>query len=53
MSDEQTPREIIAKLAAMSDEEFHQFMAWHFEQSCKQPIPDEALTSAYSKGEEK
>jgi DNA-binding GntR family transcriptional regulator len=34
---EQTPREIIAKLAAMSDAEFSAFMARHFEQLCKRP----------------
>jgi len=39
---DQTPREIIAKLAAMSDAEFSQFMAWQFEQSCKRPVPKES-----------
>jgi hypothetical protein len=34
----QTPREIIAKLAAMSDGEFNAFMHWHFQQLCKQPV---------------
>jgi hypothetical protein len=38
---EQTPREIIATLAAMSDKEFSQFMAGHFEQLCKRPEPKE------------
>ena len=52
MSNKQTPREIIAKLAEMSDEEFSQFMAWHFARLCKQPLPaDPELSSAYSKGE--
>lgn len=43
MSDkpDQTPREIITKLAAMSDAEFNAFMAWHFEQLCKRPLPKE------------
>lgn len=34
---EQTPREIIAKLAAMSDEEFSAFMHWNFNRICKEP----------------
>jgi hypothetical protein len=38
MSDKQTPREIIEKLAAMTDEEFSQFMARHFEQLCKRQV---------------
>jgi hypothetical protein len=37
MTDKQTPREIIEKLAAMTDAEFSQFMARHFEQLCKRP----------------
>jgi hypothetical protein len=32
------PREIIEKLAAMTDAEFSQFMARHFEQLCKRPV---------------
>ena len=39
---EQTPREIIARLAAMSDQEFNAFMARHFAQKCKQPLPKES-----------
>ena len=36
---EQTPREIIAKLAAMSDKEFSDFMLWNFMRICKEPLP--------------
>jgi hypothetical protein len=36
---EQTPREIITKLAAMSDAEFNAFMSRHFAQKCNQPSP--------------
>ena len=36
---EQTPRDIIAKLAAMSPEEFSRFMAWHFQRICSKPLP--------------
>jgi len=39
---EQSPREIIAKLAAMSDAEFNAFMSRHFAQKCKQPLPKAA-----------
>jgi len=39
---EQSPREIFAKLAAMSDEEFNAFMSRHFAQKCKQPLPKES-----------
>jgi hypothetical protein len=42
MSDEQTPREKIAKLAAMSPEEFNRFMLWNFTRICKQPLLDTA-----------
>jgi hypothetical protein len=35
---EQTPREMIAKLAAMSPEEFNRFMAWNFNRICKLPL---------------
>jgi len=38
MTDKQTPREIIEKLAAMTDAEFSQFMARHFEQLCKRQV---------------
>ena len=38
MTDKQTPSEIIEKLAAMTDAEFSQFMARHFEQLCKRPV---------------
>jgi hypothetical protein len=37
---EQTPREMIAKLAAMTDEEFDQFMHEHFDRICRQKAPD-------------
>jgi hypothetical protein len=36
---EMTPREKIAKLAAMSPEEFNRFMLWNFIRSCKEPSP--------------
>jgi hypothetical protein len=36
---EQTPREIIEKLAAMSPEEFNYFMMEHFKRLCRQPLP--------------
>jgi hypothetical protein len=36
---EQTPQEIIAKLAEMSNAEFNAFMNWHFKQLCKRPLP--------------
>jgi hypothetical protein len=36
---EQTPREKIAKLAAMPPEEFNRFMRWNFERICKKPLP--------------
>jgi len=41
MGDEgkQTPREIIARLADMTDEEFGQFMHQHFNRICRQPPP--------------
>lgn len=39
MSDEMTPREKIAKLAAMSPEEFSRFMMWNFNRICKEPLP--------------
>ena len=44
MSDkpDQTPREIITKLAAMSDQEFNAFMSRHFAQKCNQPSPKES-----------
>src|SRR5271163_1988157 len=35
---EQTPREIIARLAAMSPEEFNQFMGRHFDSLCGQTL---------------
>lgn len=37
---EQTPREIIAKLAALSPEEFDRFMHGHFQRLCRQPLPN-------------
>jgi hypothetical protein len=48
MTDKQTPREIIEKLAAMTDAEFSQLMARHFEQLCKRPV-----TRPQRTGEEK
>ena len=33
---EQTQREMIARLADMSDEEFDRFMHWNFNRICKQ-----------------
>ena len=38
---EQSPRDIIAKLHAMTPKEFSRFMHWHFEQLCKRPITSE------------
>lgn len=38
---EQTPREMIAKLAAMSPEEFNAFMRWNFNRICKLPLPQD------------
>ena len=35
---DQTPREIIAKLAAMSPEKFNQFMGRLFDSLCRQPL---------------
>jgi hypothetical protein len=43
---DQTPREIITKLAAMSDAEFNAFMAWHFEQLCKRRVASEDVGCA-------
>jgi len=43
---EQTPCEIIAKLAAMSDKEFSQFMAAHFARLCAKPLPPQKLDGA-------
>jgi hypothetical protein len=37
---EQTPREMIAKLAAMSPEQFSAFMHWNFNRICKLPLPE-------------
>jgi len=37
---EMTPREIIARLADMTDEEFGQFMHSHFDRICRQKAPD-------------
>lgn len=39
---EMTPRERIAKLAAMSDEEFSAFMHWNFNRICKLPLPEDS-----------
>jgi len=39
--DEQTPREKIAKLAAMSPEEFNAFMRWNFNRICQLPLPED------------
>ena len=43
MADEpaQTPREMIAKLAAMTDAEFDRFMHQHFNRICRQPPPQD------------
>ncbi len=38
----QTPREKIAKLAAMSDEEFSAFMRWNFNRICQLPLPEDS-----------
>lgn len=42
MADEEkpeiTPREKIAKLAAMSPEEFNAFMMWNFTRACSAPL---------------
>ena len=35
---EQTPREKIARLAAMSPEEFNRFMLWNFNRICREPL---------------
>jgi hypothetical protein len=37
---EQSPREIIEKLHAMSPEEFNRFMHENFARLCKQPLPN-------------
>ena len=37
---EMTPREKVAKLAAMSPEDFNRFMLWNFNRICKQPRPN-------------
>lgn len=37
--DKQTPREIVAKLAAMTPEEFNRFMHEHFQRLCARPLP--------------
>jgi hypothetical protein len=34
----QTPVEMIAKLAAMSDADFNIYMHWHFQQLCKKRL---------------
>jgi hypothetical protein len=43
MTDEEKPemtaREKIAKLAAMSPEEFNRFMLWNFNQVCREQPP--------------
>jgi hypothetical protein len=46
---EMTPREKIAKLAAMSDEEFNAFMMWNFQRVCKEPLPLVVVTPAMDK----
>jgi hypothetical protein len=40
---EQTPREIIEKLNAMSPEEFNRFMHDHFRALCSRPLPNGEL----------
>ena len=42
---EMTPREKIAKLAAMSDEEFSAFMRWNFHRICQSPPPEDSHPS--------
>lgn len=42
---EMTPQEKIAKLAAMSPEEFNAFMRWNFNRICKLPRPEDAVSS--------
>jgi hypothetical protein len=37
---EQTPREKIARLAAMSPEEFNRFMHWNFNRICKESMDE-------------
>lgn len=43
---EMTPREKIAKLAAMSPEEFSRFMHWNFNRICKLPLPEDSTISS-------
>ena len=38
--EKQTPREMIARLANMTDAEFDRFMHWNFNRICKQKAPD-------------
>jgi hypothetical protein len=42
---EQTPRDKIARLAAMTDQEFSAFMRWNFARICKEPLPSESTVT--------
>jgi hypothetical protein len=55
MNDEQkpemTPQEKIAKLAAMSPEDFSAFMRWNFNRICKLPLPEDATIPPAHRGD--
>jgi hypothetical protein len=50
---EQTPREMIAKLAAMSPEQFSAFMHWNFNRICKLPLPESRARSTRTQRNER